>query len=79
MKVNQKDNKVKLEDLEFGKTFKLIGNINHFMKLDLSEEIAFKDIDLNNVEVCADLLTGKAILLDLSVVVECINLEAREV
>ena len=80
MKVNPKEDKIKLSELEFGGTFRIPKNINNYLKVDLSEEKVFQEIVApEDTIVCVTLLTGKVILLEGNLIVERTNLEAQEV
>ena len=80
MKVNPKENKIKLSELEFGGTFRIKGNVWNFLKIDLSEEKFFLDtVVAEDTIVTVKLLTGTVVLLEGNLIVERTNLEAQEV
>jgi len=81
MKVKAKEKeKVKLEEIEFGQTFRLINNINNYMRINLGREASFHELIGKSADIayCVDLLTGDTIIFDKGLIVEHTNVVAKE-
>jgi len=80
MKISAKEKeKVRLEEIEFGHTFRLLNNINNYMKINLHKEKIFDNILCDGTFYCIDLLTGDIFIFDCNLVVERTSIVAKEI
>lgn len=70
--------KVKIDSLKFGETFKLVDNTDVLQVIDVSGEAAFKDDMRTDVIYCSNLSRGDLEVLTRNLTVERVNLKVTE-
>lgn len=77
IQIKQRD-RVKVLEIAIGETFKFVDNNTCFQRIDLSKEVAFKDILRNDIAYCVNIATGELTIFEASMVVEKTNLKVVE-
>ena len=71
-------NKVRIDQIGIGKNFKLVDNNDCYIRVDLSKEVAFKDVLRDDVVYAVHLETGELVIFEKAMVVQWIYFQVVE-
>lgn len=75
----RKREKVNLSAIKYSQPFKMVDNDDFFIRVDLSKEVAFKEIVIKtNSAYCVNLNTGDLVIFDLNMIVHSFSAKVVE-